>query len=348
MRRRSDQVPNGASEDVVEAGTTGTSDLLSKGPADAIHPTAAAAGEPGRSATLTTDSAGAAVRAGDCAGEPSKLVDIGANPDDEVVQEEERDARPEEEEEVAAAAAGEGGEEEGSVEEMAEEEEMALEEEEDVAAEVHDQASVSRMREELRRTEEETQSLQEQQRKLARDAEQVSDEMYAEAKRLLTLFGVPYLDAPTEAEAQCAQLEQASLVDGVVTEDNDALLFGARRVYRHLFDSNRHLEVYCMDDVEAELNLTRQGLVALAQLLGSDYTDGVHGVGIVNAMETIAAYGADADGLRAFATWVRAWRDQSSDASGAADEPGDDEERNRRARQQAYERKHSTVKLARL
>ena len=43
-----------------------------------------------------------------------------------------------------------------------------------------------------------------------------------------------------------------------------------------------------MVDVESELALDRSGLIAMAQLLGSDYTDGVHGVGIVNAMETYA------------------------------------------------------------
>jgi len=97
-----------------------------------------------------------------------------------------------------------------------------------------------------------------------------------------------------------------------------------------------------MDDVEDELNLKREGLVALAQLLGSDYTDGVHGVGIVNAMETIAAYGADDSGLQAFAAWVRAWRDKDADASD--DDSARDEDQHRKARRQAFERKHRTVR----
>ena len=46
------------------------------------------------------------------------------------------------------------------------------------------------------------------------------------------MFGVPYIIAPQEAEAQCAWLDGAGLVDGVVTDDNDVFLFGARRVYR--------------------------------------------------------------------------------------------------------------------
>lgn len=48
------------------------------------------------------------------------------------------------------------------------------------------------------------------------------------------MFGLPYIIAPMEAEAQCAWLDFNGLVDGVVTDDNDAFLFGARRVYRCL------------------------------------------------------------------------------------------------------------------
>ena len=65
-----------------------------------------------------------------------------------------------------------------------------------------------------------------------------------QCKQLLRLFGVPYIEAPTEAEAQCAQLELSGVVDGVVTEDNDVFLFGARNVYKHLFDASRDLEAY--------------------------------------------------------------------------------------------------------
>lgn len=46
------------------------------------------------------------------------------------------------------------------------------------------------------------------------------------------MFGLPYIIAPQEAEAQCAWLDYNGLVDGVVTDDNDVFLFGALRVYR--------------------------------------------------------------------------------------------------------------------
>jgi len=61
-----------------------------------------------------------------------------------------------------------------------------------------------------------------------RDMDTISDEMLEEAKQLLQLFGVPYIEAPAEAEAQCAALEALGLVDGIVTEDSDVFAFGGR------------------------------------------------------------------------------------------------------------------------
>lgn len=56
---------------------------------------------------------------------------------------------------------------------------------------------------------------------------QVTRQHNDECKKLLTLMGVPVIDAPTEAEAQCAAMAKAGLVYGVATEDMDCLTFGA-------------------------------------------------------------------------------------------------------------------------
>ena len=64
-------------------------------------------------------------------------------------------------------------------------------------------------------------------------------DMIAECQELLTLFGLPFITAPAEAEAQCAWLEAAGLVDGVVTDDTDAFLFGAQHIYRHMFEDKK-------------------------------------------------------------------------------------------------------------
>lgn len=134
--------------------------------------------------------------------------------------------------------------------------------------------------------------------------ETLSDEMYSETRDLLKLFGIPYIEAPTEAEAQCAFFNMERMVDGIITEDSDAFLFGARTVYRRLFSDGRFAETYDSRDIESNLGLNRELLIRLAYLLGSDYTSGVRGVGIVNSMEILEAFPGE-EGLVEFHKWTR-------------------------------------------
>ncbi|KAJ8750315.1 hypothetical protein K2173_014230 [Erythroxylum novogranatense] len=146
-------------------------------------------------------------------------------------------------------------------------------------------------------------NLEDEQRKLERNAESVSTEMFAECQELLQMFGIPYIIAPMEAEAQCAYMESANLVDGVVTDDSDVFLFGAQSVYKNIFDDRKYVETYFMKDIEKELGLTRDQLIRMALLLGSDYTEGVSGIGIVNAIEVVNAF-PEEDGLHKFREWI--------------------------------------------
>lgn len=41
---------------------------------------------------------------------------------------------------------------------------------------------------------------------------------------------VPYVVAPYEADAQLAYLEKKGIIDGILTEDSDLLVFGCKRV----------------------------------------------------------------------------------------------------------------------
>lgn len=87
---------------------------------------------------------------------------------------------------------------------------------------------------------------------------------------------------------------------------------GSVQVFRNIFDSKKYVEHYRASDMEAELGLTQDRLVALALLLGSDYTEGVSGIGIVNATEVVMAFlPADegqplgrGQGWEAFKEWV--------------------------------------------
>ncbi|KNE56018.1 DNA excision repair protein (rad2) [Allomyces macrogynus ATCC 38327] len=145
-----------------------------------------------------------------------------------------------------------------------------------------------------------------------RDADTVTPEMVAETQTLLQLFGVPYVTAPFEAEAQCAWLSKEGLVDGVVTDDSDVFLFGAKVVFKNMFNSAKYVERYTASDLAEALQLDQRALIQLAHLLGSDYTSGISGIGAVAAMEILAEFAGDAahpDGsteLTRFAEWARA------------------------------------------
>ncbi|KAK3310630.1 uncharacterized protein B0T15DRAFT_518978 [Chaetomium strumarium] len=153
--------------------------------------------------------------------------------------------------------------------------------------------------------EKELRALRTQQKKDRRDADEVTQVMITECQALLRLFGIPYITAPMEAEAQCAELVRLNLVDGIVTDDSDTFLFGGTRVYKNVFNGNKYVECYLAKDLETELSLSREQLIALAQLLGSDYTEGLPGVGPVTALEILSEF-PGRDGLSQFRDW---WQD---------------------------------------
>ena len=152
--------------------------------------------------------------------------------------------------------------------------------------------------------ERELKALRTQQKKDRRDADEVTQIMITECQALLRYFGIPYIVAPMEAEAQCAELVRLGLVDGIVTDDSDIFLFGGTRVYKNMFNSNKFVECYLSSDLERELSLSREQLISIAQLLGSDYTEGLPGVGPVTAVEILSEF-PGRDGLQHFRDWWR-------------------------------------------
>jgi DNA excision repair protein ERCC-5 len=145
----------------------------------------------------------------------------------------------------------------------------------------------------------ELKSLRNQQKKDRRDADEVTQTMVQECQALLRLFGLPYITAPMEAEAQCAELVHLGLVDGIVTDDSDIFLFGGTRIYKNMFNAAKFVECYLLSDLEKEYALDRYKLIRFAHLLGSDYTEGIPGVGPVTALEILS----DFSDLQEFSTW---------------------------------------------
>uniref|UniRef100_A0A3Q3FE72 XPG-I domain-containing protein n=1 Tax=Kryptolebias marmoratus TaxID=37003 RepID=A0A3Q3FE72_KRYMA len=94
-----------------------------------------------------------------------------------------------------------------------------------------------------------------------------------ECAEMLDYLGVPWVTAAGEAEAMCAYLDSVGLVDGCITNDGDAFLYGARTVYRNFNMNSKDPQVDCYQTfrVQTELHLSRENLVGLAILLGCDY-----------------------------------------------------------------------------
>ncbi|CAK8569375.1 unnamed protein product [Lathyrus sativus] len=131
--------------------------------------------------------------------------------------------------------------------------------------------------------------------------------MIKEAKALGMALGVSCLNGIEEAEAQCALLNSESLCDGCFSSDSDIFLFGARTVYREIcLGDGGYVVCYEMTDIENKLGFGRDSLIALSLLLGSDYHQGVHGLGPELACQIVKSIG-DKDVLKKFASEGLGW-----------------------------------------
>lgn len=124
--------------------------------------------------------------------------------------------------------------------------------------------------------------------KFQRRLVKVTKEHAEEVKELLKLMGVPFVEAPCEAEAQCAALVKTGKVYATATEDMDALTFGSNVLLRHLtFSEARKMPVkeFHYNKVLEGFGLTSKEFIDLCILLGCDYCDGIRGIGPKRAIE---------------------------------------------------------------
>lgn len=120
----------------------------------------------------------------------------------------------------------------------------------------------------------------------------------AMAKRLVKLFGFHIHDAPGEAEAECALLQQQGVVDAVLSEDVDTIMFGCTLTLRNWSSEGTrtaktptHVSVYDVRELgQGETGLDREGMVLVALMSGGDYIpEGVPGCGVKVACEAAKA-----------------------------------------------------------
>lgn len=142
------------------------------------------------------------------------------------------------------------------------------------------------------------------------------------AKQLLKQFGFPYHIAPGEAEAECALLQREGIVDAVLSEDVDTLMFGSRLTIRNWSaevsktHSPTHVNVYEARKTKSESGLDREGMILVALMSGGDYIpEGIPGAGPKVACEAArAGFGHDLCKIaKGDATGFRGWRERLQD-----------------------------------
>ena len=144
----------------------------------------------------------------------------------------------------------------------------------------------------------------EEARSYAQATSRLKDYMADDSKRLLTLMGIPWLQAPSEGEAQAAHLARKGDTNFCASQDYDSLLFGAPMLVRNVTISGRRKlpkkEVYIdvvpetveLNQALKELGITREQLVDIGILVGTDFNpEGIKGMGPKTALKLIKEHG---------------------------------------------------------
>ncbi|MDE1872190.1 MAG: flap endonuclease-1 [Thaumarchaeota archaeon] len=141
-------------------------------------------------------------------------------------------------------------------------------------------------------------------KKYAQQTSILRDEMVEDSKRLLSLFGIPSVNAPSEGEATAAHMTMTGQAHVSASQDFDSLLFGAKKLVRNFTNSGKRklpnrnttieVEPEIIDLVKTldSLDVTREQLVDVGILIGTDFNpDGFERVGPKTALKAIKQHG---------------------------------------------------------
>lgn len=140
-------------------------------------------------------------------------------------------------------------------------------------------------------------------RSLSARTSHLTRDMVQEARTLLDYMGVPNMVAPSEGEAQASMMSKLGIVDGVISQDYDCLMFGARRVFRNFtFFGRRKVpgrnmyinvvpEYIDLRENLEKLQITHEQLIQIGILVGTDFNSGIYKVGAKTALNLIRKHG---------------------------------------------------------
>ena len=137
----------------------------------------------------------------------------------------------------------------------------------------------------------------------AQQTTRLESHMIDDSKKLLDLLGVPWVEAPSEGEAQVASLLEQGMVDYGASQDFDTVLFGASKFIRNLTLSGRRKlpkqqkwvevspEIVDLEASFQKLEINREQLIDVAILMGTDFNPGIDGIGPKRGLKLIQEFG---------------------------------------------------------
>ena len=141
-------------------------------------------------------------------------------------------------------------------------------------------------------------------RKFAQQTTSMQDGMVEDAKNLLDLFGIPWIQAPSEGEATAAHMTKTGQAYASASQDYDSILFGAKKLVRNFTNSGRRKlpnrntyidiepEIIDTGRVLSDLGVTAEQLVDIGILIGTDFNpDGFERIGPKTALKMIKEHG---------------------------------------------------------
>ncbi|MFC1690941.1 flap endonuclease-1 [Nanoarchaeota archaeon] len=144
----------------------------------------------------------------------------------------------------------------------------------------------------------------------------MTPEMIEDAKKLIKAMGMPIVQAPSEGEAQAAQIVKNGHAYAEISQDQDCLLFGVERMIQNLTLTQRQKkqsklayetikpQLVSLSENLNNLSIDHTQLIALGMLVGTDFNiGGIKGVGPVNALKLVKKHGADLDALFKEVKW---------------------------------------------
>ncbi len=146
--------------------------------------------------------------------------------------------------------------------------------------------------------------LAEEAYKYAQASSKVDAAIVEDSMRLLSLMGIPFVNAPSEGEAQAAHMVKKGDADKIASQDYDSLLFGCPEVIRNLTISGKRKlpkkniyvdvkpEIIDLGKNLDELGINQIQLIDIAICVGTDYNEGIEGIGPKKALKLIKEYGS--------------------------------------------------------